>query len=313
MAYTLKNSIYDYSKKSTLWDFHEELTDKLYEVFVLLYEEEVLFHSQATDLMVKTVIDLISECELMMNTKKLTRSKFLPVSGLFFGQPNAFERIAILQLQKKDVEADDDFRDGGMPQHFDTPFIGLIADTELWKDRWSKLIEKYIQQSNHLKSQQNLKGKLPESTAQKLRKTISKFYWAMGMLRDIRDYSTGILDESSIGLGNAVIMDGKVRYIPSERAVFIGSKHVATLRKGCMEHMVWQMLYRSTQRPRRVGFSALIKCKKEDGKLIFRENIGTYIDSDIAKWNKKFRKFGVTVLHRKHGGIFLKVKRLKLQ
>lgn len=91
---------------------------------------------------------------------------------------------------------------------------------------------------------------------------------------------------------------GSISYCPETSEVFFGHIRVSKPpRANSMERSVWRLLYECDTMPRRATFERLEQAKDSRGHTLF-SRLDDSITSDIEKWNKKFKRFGVNVLHK---------------
>lgn len=105
-----------------------------------------------------------------------------------------------------------------------------------------------------------------------------------------------------------VILEGDVSYNPQTKAVFYANELVSHPRANSKEREIWRLLFESKSKPRRVSYEALRKVNDDRGHTLFPQ-LDDSITSDLNKWNTKFTRFRVSVLHKDGSSIFLKCKR----
>jgi hypothetical protein len=303
-----KQLAYDCTLTHTLWQLHAECTEKLYDLWEALYEDGSLEHCQALDQAITELTKLITQCEDLIDAAQLPKSKHFSIRAIFFGGEQGIVRIIPVGIQGKH----EDFRDGGMPMHYTAPFINLNADTRLWHERWKSKLEEYREnlESYRKKILPKQPKKLSKAKANELEKMVTRYVWLLGLLRDVWQYTDTHNTVLLKGYAGAHVLEGRVKYNAHTGEVFYGRERASHPKVQSKEGVVWKMLYECRLPMRRASYTKLQSYEREDGKPVF-SSLNDSITSDIAKWNSKFAKFGVSVLHKSGNGIALEVTALK--
>ncbi len=106
------------------------------------------------------------------------------------------------------------------------------------------------------------------------------------------------------------MLNDSIKYYPATHQVFFKDKIASKPRVNSKERLIWKGLYNSKEIPRRVLFSSLLDERDDSGQIIFTD-LGESITSDINKWNKGFKPFGVAALHKDGKSIWLDVQPIK--